>query len=97
MAPLQTERVVDCGVHSGAPAGTRSAKPVVRQHSGDRPQGGSRGDRYPRILDMLDSHDRGSLLSLASEKLVGKGQFLYHQGDSSNALFIILTGTVKVF
>ncbi|MBL8702156.1 MAG: Crp/Fnr family transcriptional regulator [Alphaproteobacteria bacterium] len=51
---------------------------------------------YPRILDMLEGEERARLLSIATEKHVGKGQLLYQQGDSSDTLFIILEGAVKV-
>jgi len=57
---------------------------------------GSHDDRYPRILNMLEPQERERLLACATEKQVKKGQFLYHQGDASDALFIIMTGTVKV-
>ena len=57
---------------------------------------GRRDDRYPRILDMLDADDREMLLAHAAVKRVTKGQFLYHQGDASDALFIVISGTVKV-
>ena len=45
---------------------------------------------------MLDAGERETLLDLAIEKHVKKGQFLYHQGDASDALFIVTSGTVKV-
>lgn len=52
--------------------------------------------RYPRFLDMLVPQDRALLLSSATEKLVKKEQLLYHQGDPSDNLFIIQSGTIKV-
>jgi CRP-like cAMP-binding protein len=52
---------------------------------------------YPRFLDMLEPQEREALLSIAVEKVVKKGQLLYHQGDSSENLFIIQSGAVKVY
>ncbi len=53
-------------------------------------------NRYPRILNMLEPPEREQLLACATDKQVKKGQFFYHQGDMSDALFIIMSGTVKV-
>lgn len=53
-------------------------------------------NRYPKFLDMLNEEDRKFLLARASEKIVGKEQLLYHQGDPSDKLFVILKGAVKV-
>lgn len=60
------------------------------------PAPASAAQRYPRILDLLAPRERERLLSIAAEKPVGKGRFLYQQGDASAALFIILSGRVKV-
>ena len=54
------------------------------------------GPRYPRLLDMLSPSDRDFLLSSAIERTVAKHQLLYHQGDASDNLFIIKSGTIKV-
>lgn len=54
------------------------------------------GGRYPRILEALGAEDRQHLLSMAAQRLVRKGQYLYHQGDESDALFIVVSGRVKV-
>lgn len=52
--------------------------------------------RYPKFLEMLTEEDRRFLLARASEKIVGKEQLLYHQGDPSDKLFVIRSGAVKV-
>jgi CRP/FNR family transcriptional regulator, cyclic AMP receptor protein len=52
---------------------------------------------YPRFLDMLEPQEREALLSIAVEKVVKKGQLLYHQGDPCENLFIIQSGAVKVY
>lgn len=52
--------------------------------------------RYPRFLDALDPRDGAQLRAIATEKRVRKGQFLFHQGDPSDAVFIIVSGGVKV-
>lgn len=56
----------------------------------------SAAQRYPRFLDMLSPQERAQLLSMATEKVVKKEQLLYHQGDPSDNLFIIQSGTIKV-
>jgi CRP/FNR family transcriptional regulator, cyclic AMP receptor protein len=52
--------------------------------------------RYPDFLQMLPQRDRDFLLSKAVEKTVKKGQVLYHQGDPSDNVFIILKGAIKI-
>ena len=52
--------------------------------------------RYPRFLEMLSPQDRAYLVSISTEKLIKKEQLLYHQGDPSDNLFIILSGAIKV-
>ena len=52
--------------------------------------------RYPDFLHMLPQQDRDFLLSKAVEKTVKKGQVLYHQGDPSDNVFIILRGAIKI-
>ncbi len=46
---------------------------------------------------MLEPQEREALLSIAVEKVVKKGQLLYHQGDPCENLFIIQSGAVKVY
>lgn len=55
-----------------------------------------RDQRYPRLLEMLDPADRDFLLASAIERTVAKHQLLYHQGDPSDNLFVIRSGTIKV-
>lgn len=74
----------------------RSSKRAVGSCATDAPNRGLRHDRYPRILNMLDAGDRETLLAHATDKRVTKGQILYHQGDAPDALFIVISGTVKV-
>jgi CRP-like cAMP-binding protein len=45
---------------------------------------------------MLSPQDRAHLTAAATEKIVKKEQLLYHQGDPSDNLFIILSGAIKV-
>src|SRR6478735_4371256 len=52
--------------------------------------------KYPRFLDMLSPQDRAHVMSIATEKIVKKEQLLYHQGDPSDNLFILLSGAIKV-
>ncbi|MFC7397327.1 Crp/Fnr family transcriptional regulator [Chelatococcus sp. GCM10030263] len=52
--------------------------------------------RFPKLLELLNTEDRDFLLSHSVEKSVAKGQALYHQGDSSDNLFILKSGAVKV-
>jgi CRP/FNR family transcriptional regulator, cyclic AMP receptor protein len=77
-------------------AASELQKQRLARPSADVPVPPRRDARYPQFLELLDTDSRARLLSIATEKQVGKGQFLYHQGDPSAALFIILTGMVKV-
>lgn len=57
---------------------------------------GGTEQRYPKLLEMLDPADRAFLLASAIERTVVKHQLLYHQGDPSDNLFVIKSGTIKV-
>jgi CRP-like cAMP-binding protein len=52
--------------------------------------------KYPRFLEMLSPQDRAYLVSIATEKVMKKEQLLYHQGDPSDNLFVLLSGAIKV-
>jgi CRP/FNR family transcriptional regulator, cyclic AMP receptor protein len=74
---------------SGAPAGNRAA----------RVEGAARdltGPRYPRFLEMLGTEDRNLLLARAIKRSIRKGQLLYHQGDASEHVFIVLRGIIRI-
>ncbi len=56
----------------------------------------TRLDTYPRFMNMLDEEDRNYLLSRSVVKRVAKNNMLFLQGDSSENLFVIVSGAVKI-
>jgi len=94
-SPRFDQHLARTGGATGLVAGA-AVFPAAQRTLLDDDGGASGGDRYPRFLSALDPAERRHLLSMATEKRVRKGQFLFHQGDPSSAVFIILSGRAKV-
>jgi len=94
MAPSRLEQVREHRCDVPVAAG-RLSVPVVQPLAERRALAPS-DSRYPRFLNELDARSKARLLAISTEKQVRKGQFLYHQGDPADAVFIILSGRVKV-
>jgi CRP-like cAMP-binding protein len=48
------------------------------------------------LLAKLDDKARRSVLELAARRLFGSGEYIFRQGDSATALYIMLRGRVEV-
>jgi CRP-like cAMP-binding protein len=90
---------IDAGKQARAPSRVREIlDDADRAELKSAPPVKGRGDspRYPQLLEMLNEKDKALLMCRAVKRAIGRGQLLYHQGDPSENVFIVLKGIIKI-
>src|SRR5262245_21174615 len=87
-----------CGGSAGS---TRSLDPRFGRACGRRPDAGPvtrvRSVRASGMMARLSAGDRDDLIALGRPRRYPPGRVLFGQGDRSNHVVLITSGTVKVF